>query len=140
MLLSAELVKIVAIVGKNNPLYTRKENSVSLSELSPFPPIMQISSFYNPLPNLYAQLPQIRVGNFIGITDYGTSNIMLENTDGFVLTNGNDDAVSITGRRIFRISDCDYTCQVGWIKQKNAEFSPLAREYVDMLTEYVQLR
>lgn len=131
---------IVAVVGKNNPLFSRKENTIALAELNPFPPIIQISSLYNPLPNLYAQLPQIRVGNFIGITDYGTSNIMLEKTDGFVLTNGDDSAVPKNNKRIFRISDCDYTCQIGWIKQKNTELSPLAREYVDMLAEYIQMR
>lgn len=42
--------------------------------------------------------------------------------------------------RVLEIEDCSHYGQIGWMKNRHSDLSPLAQEYVELVSYYLQNR
>ncbi|MBE6968510.1 MAG: LysR family transcriptional regulator [Ruminococcaceae bacterium] len=136
------VVPVAVAVGKNNPLYHYEGSSIPVSTLQQYTPIIFDHTMYNPISNIYDQLPELRIHNHITISSVDVCRSILDETNTYLLVSKFSSPAKMEdnwpGCRILDLADCSHTAQIGWFKHKHVELSPLAQEYVDLLSEYLQ--
>ena len=133
---------VAVAVGRSHPLYHYESNSISVSMLRPYSPIIFDHNVYNPISNIYDQLPELRIHSHITVSSVDVCRSILNETNAYFLVSKFSSPKLMEDNwpdcRILDLSDCSHTAQIGWFKHKNVELSPLAQEYVDLLTDYLQ--
>ena len=133
---------VAVAVGKSNPLYYHEGKSIPVATLRPFSPIIFDHNVYNPISNIYDQLPELRIHSHITVSSVDVCRSILDETNTYFLVSKFSSPKLMEdnwpGCRILDLADCSHTAQIGWFKHKNVELSPLAQEYVDLLTDYLQ--
>lgn len=136
------VVPVAVAVGKNNPLYHYEGTAIPISTLKQYNPIIFDHTMYNPIANIYDQLPELHIHSHITISSVDVCRSILDETNTYLLVSKFSHPEMMEdnwpGCRILDLADCSHTAQIGWFKHKHAELSPLAQEYVDLLTEYLQ--
>ena len=136
------VASVAVAVGKSNPLYHYEGDSIPVSALRQYSPIIFDHNAYNPISNIYDQLPELRIHSHVTVSSTDVCLSVLEETNTYFLVSKFSSpklmADNWPGCRILDLADCSHTAQIGWFKHKHAELSPLAQEYVDLLTEYLQ--
>ena len=131
---------VTIILGRNNPLFCKKDHSVSSSELSGYPLVIYRHFYMGP----YSTVPDIlKLGqdrNRIIVSGRGALYDMLEKTDGFSITSTNQIAYKNTDYypniRSFVLANSKISAEIGWIKKKSYNPSPLVLEFLQILSSY----
>ena len=133
---------VAVAVGKNNPLYHHPGSSIPISALERHSPVIFDHTMYNPIANIYDQLPELKIHSHITVSSVDVCRGILDETNTYLLVSKFSRPEMMEdnwpGCRILDLSDCSHTAQIGWFKHKHAELSPMAQEYVDLLTDYLQ--
>ena len=125
-----------AMVGPNNPLYHSKLDSIALQELANYP---HLENYATPTDHAWEHkmIPDGYPGRYV-VSDLGLALRIVSET-GAVMIDTDDDEIynSFYANNSFRfIPIRDYPkCKTGWIKHKALPLSPLAQEYVEILTK-----
>jgi len=130
-------------VGPNNPLFSKEDGTVKPSELNPFPTIVFDYTMYNPNIVIYEMFKDLEVNNIFSVTSSSTLRDILLTTDAYFLTCGSSKPGSkglhnFADCRVLELKDCDITGHIGYIKQSDQNLSSYGREYVDIITDYLQ--
>ena len=133
---------VAVAVGKKHPLYHYEGTSIPISMLQEYSPIIFDHTAYNPIANIYDQLPELRIHSHITISSVDVCRSILDETNTYLLVSKFSRPEMMEdnwpGCRILDLDDCSHTAQIGWFQHKYAELSPLAQEYVDLLAGYLQ--
>ena len=131
---------VTVVLGRNNPLFSKKERTLSSRELKDYPLII----YYNFDVGPYSTVPDIlglgHAQNRIVVSGRGAMYDMLEKTEGFTITTTNQIAYKNTDYypsvRSFVLSDSPISAEIGWIKKKSYNPPPLVLEYLQILSSY----
>ncbi|MBO7728257.1 MAG: LysR family transcriptional regulator [Oscillospiraceae bacterium] len=125
-----------AMVGRNNPLYGCESESIELQELVKYP---HLENYATPTDHAWEHrmIPEGYPGRYV-VSDLGLALRLVSETDA-VMIDSNDDEIykSFYGENSYRfIPIRDYPkCKTGWIQHKALQLSPLAQEFVEILTK-----
>ena len=130
-----------AMIGPNNPLYHTVRVDIELQELSPYP---HLENYATPTDHAWEHriLPEQGYQGRYVVSDLGLALRLVSETCAIMIDARDDD--------IYRglYAQCDYRfipirdypkCKTGWIKHKALALSPLAEEYISILTEKASL-
>ena len=130
-----------AMVGPNNPLYHSELESIDLQELSDYP---HLENYATPTDHAWEHR-MISADSFRGryvVSDLGLALRLVSETSA-IMIDARDDEIY---RELYARSDYrfipirDYPkCKTGWIKHKALPLSPLAEEYIGILTKKAAL-
>ena len=125
-----------AIVGPDNPLYLSGQDSVALEELSAFP---LLENYATPTDHIWEHrlLPEAGSPGRYVVSDLGLALRLVRET-GAVMIDA-DDAIyrgfyACGDYRFLPIRDFP-KCKTGWIRRMSLPLSPLAQEFIGILTE-----
>lgn len=125
-----------AMVGPNNPLFHCESDSIELQELAKYP---HLENYATPTDHAWEHrmIPEGYPGRYV-VSDLGLALRLISET-GAVMIDSKDDEIykSFYAKNNYRfIPIRDYPkCKTGWIQHKALQLSPLAQEYVDLLTK-----
>ncbi|MBR0139678.1 MAG: hypothetical protein IJM17_05265, partial [Firmicutes bacterium] len=130
-------------VGPNNPLFSKEDGTVTPSELNPFPTIVFDYTMYNPNIAIHKMIKDLEVNNIFSVASFASLRDILLTTDAYFLACGSSKPDSkrlhdFTGCRVLELKDCDITGHIGYIKQSDQNLSSYGREYIDIITDYLQ--
>ncbi len=132
------------VVGKGNPLYDHRGNTISADRLNSFPYLSCDYSQYNPNMRLLEQVPKLNPKRFLYTSDLPTSIEMLHNCDAFMIVADSGMPEHNLGEfpecRILELEGCKWFAQIGWMKHRQSELSALAQSYADRIDEYLKNR
>ena len=126
-----------AIVGPNNPLYNLDRDEIELQELSRF---THLENYATPTDHAWEHrvLSEDGYRGRYVVSDLGLALRLVSETDA-IMIDARDDEIY---RGFYAKSDYrflpirDYPkCRTGWIKHRALPLTPLAQEYIDILTE-----
>lgn len=126
-----------AIVGPRNPLFHGAAESVTLAELQKFP---HLENYSTPTDHLWEHRFLSRDGycsNYL-MSDLGLALRIVEETNAVMVDAHDKDVYDnlYTHNQYRFIPIKDYPeCRTGWISVKHNALSPLAQEYLNLLTE-----
>lgn len=125
-------------VGQKNPLWSRKEDWVTLNMIREYPIIYSFSEHSN---ILLKKLGIYNRGNLITCKERAGRNELMQQTDGvsvgsFPLQAYRHSAM-YPGQRIFRLLGYDIQLEFGYIYNRSYALSRLAIEFIDYLKELV---
>ena len=133
-------VPLTIVVGRGSPLFYSKSDEIRREDLAGFPQVNYPYSFKGPYSGIMQEAglppPQDR---FI-ITSRATLFEILDRTPGYYLsatpTPAYRDTDYYPNARSLRLADCDITAEIGWLKNESYNLSPLANQFVRILTSY----
>lgn len=125
------------VVGKKNPLYCRTENWVSEDMLTFYPLVTANAYDVANYDGVFDIDKLHRYSRLIYADNTAIKYDIIRNTDAFAFSrfskidakNSNYDSV-----RFFRLKDCQINCEIGWIKKKDITLSPVAMEFIQVLS------
>ena len=130
------------VVGKKNPLYHHPETSIEISDLKDLMPISP--GYWRTAPgfDIYNQLPEIATKPAIFASSRAaTFEILAQTSDTYVIAatplNVYEHFEYYPGTRVFTLKEHKYFAKLGWIKHKSASLTPVAQEFIDLLTKYI---
>ena len=129
--------RLGALIGPNNPLYHSDREDIALQELGAYP---HLENYATPTDHAWEHR-MLSEENYPGryvVSDLGLALRLISDTDA-IMIDARDDNIY---REFYAKSDCrfipirDYPgCRTGWIRHKAVSLSPLAQEYIDILTK-----
>jgi len=130
-------------VGPNNPLYSQEKRAVKPSDLTPYPSIVFDFTMHNPNIAIHEMFKDLKVNNLFSVTSNATTRDILLSTDAYYLTCGSskpgkNGIHNFDNCRILELDDCDITGHIGYIKQADKNLSTYGREYIDIISTYLQ--
>ena len=136
------ILPIAIAVGPNNPLYSREEGAITPSELSPYPTIVFDYTMYDPNIYIHEMFDDLKINNVFSVTSNTAVKDILAATDAYYLTCGNSRAANgihnLTDCRILELKDCKISGHIGYIKQSDHILSSYGKEYLDIVSGYLQ--
>lgn len=135
---------LAVVVGPDNPLYRYPKNSILPGMLNEYPYLVPDYSLFSPGSKQLDQIPGFYPKKLISTTDLGDSLEVLHNCSAFTIvadsgTQGHS-LGEYPGCRTLELEGCKFYSQVGWMKNKRTELSPMAQEYADIIADYLQER
>lgn len=133
-------VPLTIVVGRGSPLFYSESNEVSREMLSEFPQVNYAYSFKGPYAGIMqeAGLPSPR-NRFI-VTSRATLFEILERTPSYFLSATPTAAYQHTeyyhNARSLHLVNCNITAEIGWIKNEANNLSPLANQFIRILSSY----
>ena len=124
------------MVGPNNPLFHCESDSIELQELAKYP---HLENYATPTDHAWEHrmIPEGYPGRYV-VSDLGLALRLISET-GAVMIDSKDDEIykSFYAKNNYRfIPIRDYPkCKTGWIRHKALQLSPLAQEYIAILTK-----
>lgn len=132
------------VVGPSHPLFRHPANTVSAEVLNEYPYLICDYAQYNPNAKIQDQVPGLHPKRFIFTSSLGSASEILMHCDAYMITadspNPDRSLDDFPGCRRIELENCSIYAQIGWMKNKSAELSPLAQEYVDYVADYLQSR
>ncbi len=131
---------VTVLMGPKNPLFGKKSAALMSSELRGYPLVLYRCFDVGP----YSEVPDIlKLGhgqNRIVVDSRGALYDMLEKTDGVSIASTNQIAYKNTDYyphiRSFVLSDSKISAEIGWIKKRTYNPSPILLEYLQILSNY----
>ena len=126
-----------AMVGPNNPLYHSGKESIDLQELSSYP---HLENYATPTDHAWEHrvIPEDEYQGRYVVSDLGLALRLVSETCA-IMIDARDDEIY---RELYARSDYrfipirDYPkCKTGWIKHRALPLSPLAEEYIEILSD-----
>lgn len=131
-------------IGPCNPLFYQKDNYITPEMLKPYPMVMYSYMDTGPYSDIFNKLGlTLHINRFV-TSSRATIYENLATTDAFFLNSNYNifqtyqDIATTTGRqRTLLLKDCKIKSEIGWIKNINTNLTPIAREAIDKITEYL---
>ena len=131
---------VTIVLGPMNPLFERKEKTLSSEALKPYPLIIYSNFDIGPYSNVPDILGFGHSQNKIVVNSRAAMYDMLEKTNGFTITTTNQIAYKNTDYypkvHSFVLGNSKISAEIGWIKKKNYNPPSLVLEYLQILSEY----
>lgn len=131
---------LTVIIGPRNPYYKEPPARLTAGMLTGLPHIMYDELDYGPYSNLTRMLGLEGCPQQIVVNSRATLYDMIEKTNGFSIATTNRMAYAHTGYypniKSLDLAESTVTGDVGWIKRKDHTPSPLALEFLQILSEY----
>lgn len=130
---------VSVIVGTGNPLYENDQEEISVSEIKKYPLVIFDEAEMEPYTSIYDELGLDNPRKIV-VSDRATLGDILDKTDALSVTTTNKLAYRNTdyypSMKHFKISDCDITGEIGWIKRADHTLSETAMEFLEILSSY----
>ncbi len=132
------------IVGHNSPLFVHSKTTVAAEELSDYPYLICDYAQYNPSKKILDQIPGLHPKRFMFTSNLGAAMEVLKYSNAYMITADSTNPERQLGDyseyRVLEIEDCSHYGQIGWMKNRHSDLSPLAQEYVELVSYYLQNR
>ena len=131
------------LVGKGSPLYYLPEDAkLSMDQLSRFPQVRYEKMDFGRFGDREQLLGIPKPPSEIVVDSRAALFEILNATDAYTISSTNHSAYRHTeyypSTRSFSLEDSNLLCEVGWIKRSSTTPSPLALEFVQLLTGYFE--
>lgn len=131
-------------VGKGNPLFYQESSYISREMLRPYPMVMYDYMDSGPFSDIFDRLKLPGSENRFVTSSRSVIYEILEHCDAYYLNStynysipDGEISASITNQRTLILSDCEITSEIGWVKAKNTDLSPIAQEAIEMAREFL---
>lgn len=133
--------RLYAVVGPSNPFYHFDGDMIQISDLIPYPYVVNYGShtdfaWSDFLEGRGSQRADIQA------SDLACALRIVEETDGYLIETYDEEIYrelyAPARYRFIPFDGKEMTCQLGWIKRCDKVLSPLAEEYLALLTEYAE--
>lgn len=133
-------IPLSIVVGRGSPLYHSRTDVVTREDLADFPLLSYSYLCKGPFAGILreAGIPPAR--DRILVTSRASCFEVLDSTPAYYVSATPQPAYQHTdyypNARSLRLADCDITAEIGWLKTENCHLSPLANEFIRILSSY----
>ena len=135
------VLPIAVVVGRKNPLFHQQSDIVTVEQLKNFSSIRLSYMQFNPVASIYEKFPELNSKNHFYVSSRSMLYEILPQTDNYIITSMAVDAYRKSeyypNTRVLRLANCDHYAQLGWIKNRTTNLSPLAQQFTQLLNEYL---
>ena len=127
-----------AIVGPNNPLYSKTEDGVTLEDLRDYPCVINYASLGD-VSGERVWEGQGRRNAEVLVSDLGSALKIVERTTAISIDTYDAETYQMfyagNRSRFLPLKDAPLDCKLGWLKIKGRVLSPICEEYLQILQE-----
>jgi len=139
------IAPLSVVVGPKSPFYRSTETTIPSEALVGYPIITYDYARYNPNVNVQDMIPTLKNNKVLSVSSRNAATELLYKTDAICLTASYSEQKANAIKdyedcRILELKDCSITAQIGYMKHKERSLSPIAQEFIDMLSDYLQNR
>lgn len=131
-----------AILGKFNPFYESNPPFLTVDMLKDYPYV----TYFQDQNQIFALDNQLKIMghyNRITVSDRGTLNEIISNTDAFFIASHMSTAYSYTdyypGIKAIPLNDMGSSFEIGWIKNYGIQLSDIGNEFISMLEDVLNM-
>lgn len=131
---------LTIMVGRGSPLYYAESDVVRREDLAEFPLVCRSYLLKGPYSGVLREADIPSAKNRIIVNCRAGYYEALDRTPAFYVSASPTPVYGHTREyyptRVLRLADCDITAEIGWIKNEAYNPTPLANEYLQILTSY----
>ena len=130
-------------LGENNPLFYSKSNYITPDMLKDYPPILYEYIDSGPYADILNRLKIPSSKNRFVVSSRAVQYELLGHTNAYFLNSSNIDNTEPRihnfpyPQRFLRFADCNIRSEIGWICRSGYTLTPVATEFLTMLTNYL---
>ena len=133
-------VPLSIVVGRGSPLFEAESDVVRREDLADFPLLSYSYLCKGPFSGVLREADLPPAKDRILVTSRATYFEALDKTPAYYVSATPVPAYQYTdyypNARSLRLADCDITAEIGWLKNENYHLSPLANEFIRILSSY----
>ena len=133
-------VPLTVVVGRGSPLYYAESDVICKEDLARFPLVTYSYSNKGPYAGVMREVGLPPSRDCIIVNSRASNFEMLDRVPCYYVSATPHPAYQhadyYPGARSLRLADCDITAEIGWVKNESYHLSPLANEFVKILTGY----
>lgn len=133
-------VPLTIVVGRGSPLFDSESDKVCREDLANFPLVTYSHSFKGPYSGVLREAGFPPPRDRIIVSSRAANFEILDKTPAYYVSATPVPAYRhadyYPNARSLRLVDCDITAEIGWLKNESYHLSPLANQFIRILTSY----